>query len=188
MKVLLIDNYSKHTSKLEDLISSHYSVDLIELEIFEKEHATKYDLVVLSGSSKYSVLKNQTGAYAKEIEFINTTHIPIIGVCIGFELIAHAFESELVEVKKLKGLMEISTDPNEEIFEGIERFEAYESHRWIVEKVGPKLKPIAESEYGIEAIKHKTLPVYGFQFHPEMMTEELISDEIFLRTANLLIS
>ena len=66
--------------------------------------------------------------------------------------------------------------------EGIVR--VFESHRWVVDKLPETFDVLALSNDGPEIIKHKNLPLYGFQFHPENFVEESEGDELFLKILN----
>ncbi|MEI6144754.1 MAG: gamma-glutamyl-gamma-aminobutyrate hydrolase family protein, partial [Candidatus Berkelbacteria bacterium] len=67
---------------------------------------------------------------------------------------------------------------NDPIFANISNLKVYESHRWIVKKVGEDLLALAKSEDGIEVIKHKNRLIYGVQFHPEMLADDTCDQTI----------
>jgi hypothetical protein len=77
----------------------------------------------------------------------------------------------------------LNSDP---IFSGNKVLNVYESHRWVIQSLPAEFEILATSEYGIETFKHTQKPIYGFQFHPENMTEEGKGDEVFLKVLNLL--
>ena len=52
-----------------------------------------------------------------------------------------------------------------------EKIKVFEYRQYAVNKMGENFKILATSAYGIEAIKHNKLPVYGVQFHPEVILE-----------------
>lgn len=64
--------------------------------------------------------------------------------------------------------------------------DAWENHRWVVEKLGPDLIGLARSKLGYEIIRHSTKPIYGFQFHPEMLTKETKGAVIFNNLVKLI--
>ena len=87
MKTLLIDNGSTLTAKLAELSPGNETV--VEHGNIP-ENLNEFSLIILSGSSKFPVNGNES-LFTKEIELIRTTNIPIVGICFGHELIAHAF-------------------------------------------------------------------------------------------------
>jgi len=176
MKILLIDNGTKHLDSLKSLLSNH-RVDVVQL--FSRYPSTfGYNLIVLSGGSKIAI-KVSPESFGQEIELIKNSKTPIIGICEGCEIIAYAFNSDLEKITpKAKGVKEIEA-MNDNFFTLPSPIKVYEAHHWAIKRLGRKLTAIARSETGFEIIKHKSKKIYGFQFHPEMFTDKLVGDEIF---------
>lgn len=178
MKTLLVDNGSIHIENLAKLAElNKCDVTIINYKEIP-ENLTDYELVILSGSSDFNVNRD-SDTFVKEIELIKSG-IPVIGICFGFELIVKAFGQEVTKMNvKVKGAVVINKLSEDTIFRDIENLEVFEAHRYGVEKIESSLIPLAESEYGIEIIKHQSLPIYGLQFHPEELTDKLTGDELF---------
>lgn len=144
-----------------------------------------YSHVILSGGHDYSVT-NHADFYKKELGLISNFEegsTTLIGICLGFELIAYAFGSVLELLPKRDvGEVDIQIIKNDPVFRDIQTMRVFESHRWTIEKLGDGLEVLAESKDAIEAIRHKELPIYGFQFHPEASKD--LEKGMFLR-ANL---
>jgi GMP synthase (glutamine-hydrolysing) len=178
MKVLIINNKTKRLAQLKKLLKKD-KFEIIKLGEVVMVDASEYDLIILSGSSKFSIIGNED-LYRGEIDLIKSSKAPIIGICLGFELISHAYGASLSKVqRKRKGIVDIQVTHPSDIFENLPNFKVYESHRWVVNKLPDTLVELARSKDGIEAIKHKSRQVYGFQFHPEMFAEKTCGDEIF---------
>jgi GMP synthase (glutamine-hydrolysing) len=177
MKVLLIDNGTTLLQKLEDLIPGVETVEQAE-KVSEKD-ANSYDLVVLSGSSKEQLIGNESD-FKNEIDFIRSNQTPLIGICFGCELIAFAFGGEL---RKLdfphKGIKEIEI-LQPELSGGELKISVYENHDWVMSEAPSDFEVLAQSIDGPEMIRHKTLPIYGLQFHPENFVNQTEGDELFL--------
>lgn len=175
MKILLIDNGTTLLNKLRKLIPGEEIVHTFD--DFDID-TTAFDVAILSGGSKYQLVGNED-KFAKEIDFIKNTKIPIIGICFGYELVATAFGATLKELsEEKKGMYEVQVlDKN--LGEGIIR--VYESHRWIISTLPSVLEVLAVSNDGPEIIRHKERSVYGMQFHPENFIEETEGDELFLK-------
>lgn len=176
MKILLIDNGTKHLNSLKKLLSGH-KVDVFKL--FSKYPSTfGYNLIILSGGSKVGI-KESPESFYQEIELIKNSKTPIIGICEGCEIIAYAFNSDLQKISpKAKGIKEIEVLYNN-FFALPSPILVYEAHHWAIKRLGRKLMAIAKSETGFEIIKHKSKNIYGFQFHPEMLTDKLVGGDIF---------
>jgi len=187
MKILIIDNGTSYLAQLKKLIDG--LVDVISYsEIAEKndEYFEQFNAIVLSGGHSFPVTGNET-ALQSEIYLIKNIHKPIFGICYGFELIAHTFGAKLEQLKnKEHGIIDIEVIQQNDIFQNILSFKVFESHRWVVQEPLDDLLVLAKSKNGVEAIKHKTYPIYAVQFHPEMFIDETCGDEIFNNFLNSL--
>ncbi len=103
--------------------------------------------------------------------------IPILGVCLGHQAIGQHFGGKVIRAPEpVHGKpVEVSHD-GKTIFEGIEgTFNAGRYHSLIVEResLPQSLEISAESPDGlIMAMRHRTLPIEGVQFHPESILTE----------------
>jgi GMP synthase (glutamine-hydrolysing) len=179
MKVLIIDNGTNHLRKLKDLLAGN------ELEIrplFQKYPPSgNYDLIILSGGSQVAIV-NAPEIFKEEINLVKYSTKPIIGICEGCEIIAYTFDSKLVlNESRAKGIKRIDII-EKEYFDFKGPIEVYEAHQWAIKELGKDLIGIAKSGYGWEVIKHKDKPIYGFQFHPEMLVNETLGNTIFNQT------
>ena len=178
MNILLIDNGTIRIIELQKLLQGN-NVTTIKFGDIKPSENEKFDLIILSGSSQFPVLGNEQ-LYQNELSLIRNTNIPLVGICLGFELICYAYGGKLRELEnKEKGIIEIQvTNPNG-IFSGLPNFQVYESHQWTIDELPDELIEIAKSKNGVEVIKYKNRKIYGFQFHPEMFVEKTCGDEIF---------
>ncbi len=157
--ILVIDNESKHTKEIAKLFPGQK----ITICQYNKIPDTKkFDLIVLSWWSHYSVLQKPF-YYNKEMKLIKNTEIPVLWICLWCQLIAHSFGSKLTELPD-KLVKEI------EIRNGLDKkdYKVFEAHRYAIITLWSELKWIAKSTYGYEIIRHKTKPMRWFQFHPEV--------------------
>ena len=169
MNIFLFNNGTKYLDELRRLLGKYGQTS-------ERENA---DIIVLSGGHQLSVAKHPE-SYTDEIELIKSASVPILGICLGAEMIAYAFGATLTPLEKMeKGLIDIEIVKNDGLFSGITNFKVYENHKWAITKLSDNLEGLARSESGFEIIKHKTKPIYGFQFHPEMCEDKGCGDEIF---------
>jgi anthranilate synthase/aminodeoxychorismate synthase-like glutamine amidotransferase len=98
--------------------------------------------------------------------------IPLFGVCLGHQCIGEVFGGDVVRADRL---MHGKTSPvihnGEYLFKGIASpFEATRYHSLIVKRdtLPDCLEITAETAEGeIMGLRHKELPIYGVQFHPE---------------------
>lgn len=98
--------------------------------------------------------------------------IPLLGVCLGHQVIGQAFGGEIISAKKLMHGMvsEISHDGCG-IFSGLENpFIAARYHSLAIDpkQIPGSLQVTATAEDGeVMGLKHREYPFWGIQFHPE---------------------
>ena len=178
MNILLIDNGTTLLEKLRTLIPGDESI--VCFDSFSIDQAHDADTIILSGSSIGPLVSN-TDKFQKEIEFIQSTDKPIIGICFGYELIVHAFGGKLKEFERKEvGAVEIKVLKDEELFCNQQRFSSFENHRWGTDVLPDNFEVLAESDHGPEVVRHLSRPIYGLQFHPENKVETSFGDELFL--------
>ena len=168
MKTLIINNHSKYIAELSSIFSNVVILDKEKLNIdFD---ISEYDLIVLSGGSNVPTVLRHPEKYENEIELIKNTNIPIVGICLGSEIIIKAFGGELKELqKKHKGIikLKIINQYLEKILE-TSKIEVAEAHHVGIQELPQNFTSYAESDHGIEIFKHNNKTIIGFQFHPEV--------------------
>ena len=176
-KIILIDNYDSFTFNLYHYLSSFkVNVDVIRNdqitsnEILER----KYSKIVISPGPGNP---NQSGNCLKIVKSLYKK-IPILGVCLGHQIIGQVFGSKIVQARTL---MHGKTSKILSKKIGILRnlpgsFEATRYHSLIIDKksLSKHLKITAESKDGlIMGVQHKKYDVHGVQFHPESIKTQL---------------
>lgn len=165
MNILIIDNGSHFIAKLIKSLSKN-KINLIEFGNINLRKINDYDKIILSGGSLPVVYHKKE--YSKEIKLIKKSRVPILGICLGCELIATAFGERLERMKaKENEIIKVSKIKEDMIMKRLDNFKVFESHRWALKKC-KKLIPLAKSKKGIEIFRHPKKRIYGIQFHPEM--------------------
>ncbi len=103
--------------------------------------------------------------------------IPLLGVCLGHQVIGRAFGGKIGPAKKLMhGKVSMIKHDGKELFEGLDNpFCAGRYHSLAVDPdtVPEMLKITAVSENGeVMGLKHRELSIQGVQFHPESVLTE----------------
>jgi len=97
--------------------------------------------------------------------------VPILGVCLGHQAIGAAFGGKIVRAPKLMhGKVSMIAHDGSGVFAGLPNpFQATRYHSLVVERstLPSELEITAEADGLIMAMRHRTLPVEGVQFHPE---------------------
>ena len=176
-KIILIDNYDSFTFNLYHYLSSlKVNVDVIRNDkITSKEILKKkYNKIVISPGPGNP---NQSGNCLKIVKSLYKK-IPILGVCLGHQIIGQVFGSKIIQARKLMhGKTSKILSKKIGILKNLPKsFEATRYHSLIIEKksLSKHLEVTAESKDGlIMGVQHKEYDVHGVQFHPESIKTKL---------------
>ena len=97
--------------------------------------------------------------------------MPILGICLGHQLIAKAYGGEVkTSDTESYAQVKININTDENLFEGLApEMDVWSSHKDEVTKIPEDFEILASSNLcDIESFKHKDKDVYGIQFHPEV--------------------
>jgi len=97
--------------------------------------------------------------------------VPTLGLCFGHQLIAHLYGAEVGDIfpdgRKHSGFRTVQLAPNR-LWGGATQGPITVSHKEAVKACPPGFEVVGKSEaVEIDAIAHRTLPIWGFQSHPE---------------------
>lgn len=170
MKVFILDNYDSFTYNL-----SHY-VESLDVEVcvklndqFELSEIEVFDKIILSPGPG---LPKDAGKLMEVILKYHSTK-PILGVCLGMQAIGEFFGEKLINLDTVKhGVQEsihfLKPSP---IFQDINSPQLVGLyHSWAIESFenNSNIEITSKSEFDVTmSIQHKTLPIFGVQFHPE---------------------
>lgn len=174
--LLVIDNYDSFTYNLVQ----YFGQLGVEQRIFRNNEITPAEAVALNPER---VLLSPGPCSPKEagvtLDIIGAFKgkKPILGVCLGHQSIGHYFGGRVVRADRL---MHGKTSPirhkNSDVFKDMpQNFAATRYHSLLVERstLPDSLEVTAETEEGeIMGLRHKTLPIWGVQFHPESIATE----------------
>ncbi|MDB4193798.1 aminodeoxychorismate/anthranilate synthase component II [Candidatus Pelagibacter sp.] len=171
MKIILIDNYDSFTFNLYHYVSSlGVTVDVIRNdEITHKQIIkNKYDKIIISPGPGNP---NQSGNCIKIVKALYKK-IPILGVCLGHQIIGQVFGSKIIQANKLMhGKTSVIKSKKIGILKNLpSKFLATRYHSLIIDKktLSDHLEITAETKDGIiMGVMHKKYNIHGVQFHPE---------------------
>jgi len=176
-KIILIDNYDSFTFNLYHYLSSlKVNVDVIRNDQITSNQILKrrYNKIVISPGPGNP---NQSGNCLKIVKSLYKK-IPILGVCLGHQIIGQVFGSKIIQAKRLMhGKTSKIISKKVGILKNLPKsFEATRYHSLIIDKksLSKHLEITAESKDGlIMAVQHKNYDVHGVQFHPESIKTKL---------------
>ena len=171
MKILLIDNYDSFTYNLYHyLMSLKSNVEVLRNNRIDNKQIikNKYKKIVISPGPGNP---NQAGNCLNIVKKFYKS-IPILGVCLGHQVIGQVFKSKIVGAKKLMhGKTSLIKHNSMGIFKGIKRrINATRYHSLIIDRktLSKDLIITAETDDKvIMGIIHKKYNIHGVQFHPE---------------------
>jgi len=174
--VLIIDNYDSFTYNLVQYLGE---MD-VEMQVHRNDQITlegirelKPDRILISPgpcSPRESGLSNDIIR-----EFGRTT--PTFGVCLGHQCIGHTFGAKVVvNYRMMHGKTSLIRHNGKDLFEGMANpFAATRYHSLVIQRdtLPGFLEVTAETAEGeIMGIRHRELPIWGVQFHPESILTE----------------
>ena len=176
-KIILIDNYDSFTFNLYHYLSSlKVNVEVIRNDqITQKEIVKrKYNKIVISPGPGNP---NQSGNCLNIVKSLHKK-VPILGVCLGHQIIGQVFGSKVIQAKKLMhGKTSKIISKKIGILKNLPKnFEATRYHSLIIDKktLSKDLEITAQTTDGlIMGIQHKKYNVHGVQFHPESIKTKL---------------
>ena len=176
-KIILIDNYDSFTFNLYHYLSSlKVKVDVIRNDQITSNEILKrkYNKIVISPGPGNP---DQSGNCLKIVKSLYKK-IPILGVCLGHQIIGQVFGSKIVQTKKLMhGKTSKIISKKVGILRNLPKsFEATRYHSLIIDKksLSKHLEITAESKDGlVMGVQHKKYDVHGVQFHPESIKTKI---------------
>ncbi|HUV80296.1 MAG TPA: aminodeoxychorismate/anthranilate synthase component II [Candidatus Bathyarchaeia archaeon] len=168
MKVLVIDNYDSFVYNLVQYVRELGAEVVVRRNDvgIEELKKIKADRVIISPGPG----RPESAGVSEEV--VKELRCPILGVCLGHQVIGHVFGARIGYARRLMHgkVSEIHHD-SKGLLKGVKNpFHATRYHSLVVcETDLPSCLQIsARAEDGeIMGIRHRTLPIEGVQFHPE---------------------
>ncbi|MGK0498425.1 MAG: anthranilate synthase component 2 [Oceanicoccus sp.] len=219
MNIYIIDNYDSFTYNLYQFIGEILTasqnqgvIDNFSITVKRNDEVTledirkaKPDRIIISPGPGSPEDANYFGVCAEVIRELGKT-IPLLGVCLGMQGIAHVFGGKVVKASlPMHGKISPISHTGEGMFNDIPgQLEVMRYHSLMAEPASfpdcltltavvgdfpvtdfTDLEKIrAGGEFEIMGIQHRDYPIYGIQFHPESFAteggKELICNFLFL--------
>ncbi len=174
--LLLIDNYDSFTFNLV-----HFLGDLgVPCTVRRNDDLSAADALALAPEaivlSPGPCTPNEAGV-CLDLIAAAAGRVPVLGVCLGHQAIGQAFGGQVVRADRpMHGkLSPIRHDGTDVFAELPSPFEATRYHSLVVEPetLPRSLMPTAWTDDGvIMGLRHRDLPIFGVQFHPESIASE----------------
>ncbi len=174
--ILLVDNYDSFSFNLVQVMGELVA-GREELKVIRNDELTVSEIMALEPS--HIVLSPGPGKPADAgvcealIREVLEHPIPLLGVCLGHQAICETLGGKITYAPQLMHGKQslVKADDTSVIFKGLPKeLQVARYHSLVADKnmIPDTLDITATDEKGeIMAVQHKTLPIYGVQFHPE---------------------
>ena len=174
--VLVIDNYDSFTYNLVQYLGELK----VDLQVHRNDQITLDQIRALNPErilvSPGPCSPRESGLSNDIIREFGKSR-PVFGVCLGHQCIGHAFGAKVVvNYRMMHGKTSLIKHNGQDLFEGMPNpFAATRYHSLVIQRdsLPDFLEVTAETEAGeIMGIRHRELPIWGVQFHPESILTE----------------
>ena len=176
--ILMIDNYDSFTYNLVQYFGELGA----DMKVFRNDalsiadiRAMKPEKIVISPGPGRPEDAGISVAIIKEL----AGTVPILGVCLGHQGIGYAYGGKIINAKRLMhGKTSMIEHDGKDLFKGLPHpFEATRYHSLVIDRATlPDCLQVTAwttDDGELMGVRHKSLPVWGVQFHPEsILTKE----------------
>lgn len=197
--ILLIDLYDSFSNSLAALVEKNSGLKVVtiyndsysshEYETFAREILPHFQYIVIGPGPGHPANEKDVGIikwlFERHRSQSDIVAVPILGICLGFQCMCLAFGGEIVVLDDIKhgqvypihlyGLSDLLGNESEGISEA---FDSVRYHSLAVSSAGPNIVPLAyccegdDARHILMAGKHRSLPFYGVQYHPESICSQ----------------
>ncbi|MEM1578264.1 MAG: aminodeoxychorismate/anthranilate synthase component II [Archaeoglobaceae archaeon] len=161
--ILVIDCYDSFVYNLVEYISIFERVKVLSKENAREAKKFDFDGIVISPGP---------GKPDRELEFLFNFDVPVLGVCLGHQIIAEVFGGKVGKVKPVHGKASLITHDSEGVFRNVRNpFKATRYHSLAVLEVPKGFRVTAMSEDNVIMGIRRGF-IEGVQFHPESVLTE----------------
>jgi anthranilate synthase/aminodeoxychorismate synthase-like glutamine amidotransferase len=175
--LLVIDNYDSFTFNLVQYLGELG----VELQVHRNDQlkvdqalALRPERVLISPGP---CSPREAGLSNDIIRAFGERGIPILGVCLGHQCIAHTFGAQVVvNYRMMHGKVSPIHHNGQGVFEGLPNpFKATRYHSLVAKRdTIPDILEVTAwtAEDEVMGLRHRELPIHGVQFHPESILSE----------------
>ncbi|WP_202320463.1 anthranilate synthase component II [Archaeoglobus neptunius] len=161
--IVIVDCKDSFVYNLVEYVSLFDRVRVVDRDNARNIEKMNFDGIIISPGP---------GKPDRSLEFIFDYNVPILGVCLGHQMIAEIFGGEVGKVKPVHGKTSVVRHNSEGIFKGVRNpMRAGRYHSLAVIKPPDGFEVTAVSEDGV-IMGLRRGSIYGIQFHPESVLTE----------------
>lgn len=161
--ILVVDCYDSFVYNLVEYVSLFDRVKVLSKDKAREAKKLSFDGIIISPGP---------GKPDRELDFLFEFDVPILGVCLGHQIIAEVFGGKVGKVKPVHGKASLVRHDSDGIFRRVRNpFRAARYHSLAVLEVPKGFKVTAVSDDGVIMGIRKDR-IEGVQFHPESVLTE----------------
>jgi GMP synthase (glutamine-hydrolysing) len=191
LKIVVVNNYNEPNQTERSIQniekSTGQSVERIDYrapDLHSRIADSGPDLVILTGSSALLSKPRTRELFQPEMDLVRMAEFPILGICYGHQIIGSAFGAPMRDLGQMvRGYEKVSAVRKHPLFEGLPSdLVVAESHRQELTRVPDEFQHLAQSTTSrVEAMVHRSKPIYSVQFHPERSNDEHTHGRIMIQ-------
>lgn len=176
-QVVVVDHYDSYTWNLVHLIAGVTGTlpAVVQHDTTTADYVLGFDHVVLSPGPGHPANR---GDFAVGGEVLRAGTVPVLGVCLGMQGVVTTYGGRVDRLQPAHGDVARVRHRGDQLFAGVPAsFSAVRYHSLAATSIPPELQVIAETEGDgddpvVMAVRHRSLPHVGVQFHPESILSE----------------
>lgn len=167
--ICIIDCGTSWLTEIKDNVKkSNQPFEVVKLSDIPKTDFHKFSGVIISGAPIILTQNNQQ-KYINLFSFVKTVNIPILGICLGHQLIGLVYGSELKAGQTIEKMEQIEIIEADNLFQGIANQSLFrEEHSEHLALPKDFILLAKSPSCSNEAMNHQDKEIYGVQFHPEV--------------------
>lgn len=166
--ILIINCGSSKTPKFQEALESFGVKNrIVSLQDLPKEDYSEVDGIIISGAPILLTEVDNT-PYIDKFQFLKIFDRPVLGVCFGHQMVGLLHGASVERCDEDRDWQSIKFTDQSVLLAGIEKHDFMEDHcEYITLPLEFKLVG-SSSVCEVEVMEHKSKPIYGVQFHPEV--------------------
>ena len=169
MKVLVVDNYDSFTYNLVQYLGElGADLEVVRNDVVSVDELLSrgYDRAVVSPGP---CTPNEAGISVEVMRRFPEAGVKSLGVCLGHQSMGQAFGGKVIRHLPVHGKTTEITHDGRDIFQGLrDPLPVARYHSLVVhEDLPEELEATAHGGGVLMAMRHRSLPAIGVQFHPE---------------------
>ena len=174
--MVVVDHHDSYTWNLVHLVASVTGIlpEVVQHDATSAAHVLSFDRVVLSPGPGHPA---DPADFAVGGEVLRAGTVPVLGVCLGMQGLVTTYGGVVERVEPAHGEVAQVTHDGTDVFAGIPSPYAVVRYHSLAATRVPDALVVTATTAGedgevVMAVRHRTLPLHGVQFHPESVLSE----------------